>query len=565
MMLALVMALSALTTVSAAGGDTGGSVTCTDTQYQPVITYEANANVVTDLKLYIGASTAASPAGEAACEKTHNTLAAGQTHTFTYSVLTMADQTCDGTVLTHSADGNHIKFEATATLEVTELFRNKIKRDSQYTIKIECSLTRDALLKASGNVEKWTVDRTAVTATPGTDVKNTINFPISIKYYTDNNYNVEVTDPTAGGAATKTFVADMGSMLYIRLEEDTPSSVFKFVTNKCYFNYASGANGLDGNEDVFFDNRCMEDKVSANNDFTDVNVDGSDPDFKMKVKAFFFTGQENTAVHLWCEVTVCLQSLSSVPAECVQTTRTDCNMVKRRRRRDADPFKAAVRSPSEYGAGVIETRIIESGQMILLDKNDIFVPSCGEGFIYDRVTKGCSNTNLVDIIGVYLDIPWENDYANKSSLAYKNLVVEKAYQLYAMVQMSEAKNHIVGLEVVEAKKGSVILTVRVKYSAMSNADAAFEGFSRAIQNVDQTRVANILNIRKEKVIEFVAVKPASTSQVNNLTLIILVVVLCAAVLIALAAVWKVKISRRAPRSDIPQVKAHDNPTLETVS
>merc|ERR1719466_705160 len=228
----------------------------------------------------------------------------------------------------------------------------------------------------------------------------------------------------------------------------------------------------------------------------------------------------------------------------------DCGMLRRKRR-----------SISGSAAGPIETRIVESKQVILLDKNDVIVPSCGEGFVYDRVTKGCSNNNLLDIIGLYLDIPWNNDYSNKSSLAYKNLAVEKAYQLYAMIQMSEAKNHIVGLEVVEAKKGSVILTVRVKYSAMSNADAAFEGFARAIQNVDQTRVANILNIRKEKVIEFVEVKPASASQINIQTLIILVVVLCAAVLISFAVVWKVKMARRAPNSDMPQVKAHDNPTL----
>jgi len=563
MMLALVLALSVVTTVSAAAGDTGGTVACTETGYTPEITYETNAGVTTDLKLYIG-----NEGGNAACQKIENNVAASTTSTFTYTEFTMASQTCNGVVLTQ--DTTHIKFEATATLEVTELFRSKIKRDTKYTIKIECSLTRAVTgLKADGTVEKWTVNRAAVTPTTGNDVTGTINFPITIKYYTDDNYNTEVADPTAGdlGGPTKTFVANMGSMLYIQLKEEPVSTIFKFVTNKCYFNYVTTTNGVTGSEDTFFENRCMSDKTSANNDFTDVDVAGTDPNFDMKVKAFFFTGQENTAVHLWCEVMVCLTAQNT--GACEQTTRSACNMVKRRRRRDADPrnkIKGNRRSPSEYGAGVIETRIIESKQMILLDKNDIFVPSCGEGFIYDRVTKGCSNTNLVDFIGVYLDIPWNNDYANKSSLAYKNLAVEKAYQLYAMVQMSEAKNHIVGLEVVEAKKGSVILTVRVKYSAMSNADAAFEGFARAIQNVDQTRVANILNIRKEKVIEFVEVKPVSSaSQINNLTLIILVVVLCAAVLIALAAVWKVKMARRAPNTDMPQVKGHVNPTLETVS
>jgi len=528
-------------------------VACTDTTYAPAINYEANAGVVTDLKLYIGASAGAG--GDVSCEKEHSSLAASGEHTFTYDAFTMADRTCDGLVL--AQDATHIKFEATATLEVTEIVRN-IRRESKFTIKIECSLTRAVTgIKADGNVDKWTVNRAALTPVTASDVTNTIDFPITIKYYTDNNYNVEVTDPTAADSPpTKTFVANMGSMLYIGLKEEPISSVLKFVTNECYFNYGTGSDGKDGNQDTFFTDRCMADTTAANNDFTDVNADGSDPNFNMEVKAFFFTGQEAQAVHLWCEVMVCLQSQDPVTDACTQKSRSTCGMTKRRRRRDA----------SEYGAGVIETRIIESGQMILLDKNDIFVPSCGEGFIYDRVTKGCSNKNLVDFIGVYLDIPWNNDYANKSSLAYKNLAIEKAYQLYAMVQMSEAKNHIVGLEVVDAKKGSVILTVRVKYSAMSNADAAFEGFSRAIQSADESRAANILNIRKEKVIEFVEIKPASTD-VHNLTLIILVVVLCAAVLVvSIAAVWKVKVARRAaPKANIPQIKSHDNPTLETVS
>ena len=562
MMLALVLALSVVTTVSATAGEPGGTVACTDTTYTPSLTYVANSGVVTDVKVYIGADS--DSGGDATCEMTETTINGdGSASTpFVFPAFTMASQTCDGVVLT--ADATTIKFEATATMEVTETFRTKIKRDKTFTFKIECSLTRAvAGIKADGNVEKWTVDRAALSPASKAAVTGTINFPITIKYYQSMSYISEVVDPTLGDTDTKTFVADMGSMLYIQLTEEPASSVLKFVTNECYFNYGTGSDGKDGNQDTFFTSGCMVDKATENNDFIDKA--SSDDTFQMQVSAFFFTGQENSAIHLWCEVFICLESDTTTPA-CQQPTGTQCSMVKRRRRRDIrfDLSSTSTRSLSE-SEGVLETRIIESGQMIMLDKNDIFVPSCGEGFIYNRVTKGCSNTNLVDIIGVYLDIPWENDYANKSSLAFKNLAIEKAYQLYAMVQMSEAKNHIVGLEVIEAKKGSVILTVRVKYSAMSNADAAFEGFSRAIQNVDQTRVANILNIRKEKVIEFVEVKPSSVGGDQNLTVIIVVVVvLCVAILISIVAVWKVKVARGIPNSNM-QVKAHDNPTMVTVN
>ena len=81
-MLVLILALSAVaTTVSA---NPSGTVTCTDTQYTPVITYTSNAGVITDLKLYIGADT--DNGGDATCTKTESTVAASTLKTFTYTV-----------------------------------------------------------------------------------------------------------------------------------------------------------------------------------------------------------------------------------------------------------------------------------------------------------------------------------------------------------------------------------------------------------------------------------------------------------------------------------------------
>merc|ERR1711885_79630 len=152
---------------------------------------------------------------------------------------------------------------------------------------------------------------------------------------------------------------------------------------------------------------------------------GTDDSFDMEVKSFFFSGFETAAVHLFCEIYVCLTA-DPEQSRCMQKNINQCSMLQKRRRRNVQE--------SSTSGGPIETRIVESKQMILLDKNDVIVPSCGEEFVYDRVTKGCSNKNLIDIIGVYLDIPWDNDYSDKSSTAYKNLAIEKAYQLYAMAK-----------------------------------------------------------------------------------------------------------------------------------
>lgn len=552
MMLALVLALSAVAVVSAQTGDVAnpnGEVTCTETGYAPVFTYtpsNANSGITNvDVEITLGSS------GAAACKETITGLTKGQEKSMN-EFGTVLFATCGGS-LADSTDETKIEYVITATIKVSETVRTII-REYSYEASVQCSLTRT--YDPIKGTFSWVMTRAGVTPATQTAITNEIPFNIDVNFY-DSTGRTDLHVDGSSGSPGNQFTAVMGAPLHIRIEENPVSTVFKFVTNKCYFNHVTSNNGQT-NADVFFDGQCMVDKDGATNSFTDKTDQNTDFVFDMTVKSFFFTGQESTAVHLWCEVYVCLTADSDA-TKCEQKDTTDCSMLSGRKRRSAP------RSISGSTAGPIETRIVESKQVILLDKNDIIVPSCGEGFIYNRVTKGCSNTNLLDIIGVYLDIPWNNDYANKSSVAYKNLAVEKAYQLYAMVQMSEAKNHIVGLEVIEAKKGSVILTVRVKYSAMSNADAAFEGFARAIQNVDQTRVANILNIRKEKVIEFVEVKPSSVGGDQNLTMIIVVVVvICVAILISIAAVWKMKVARGIPTSNM-QVKAHDNPTMVTVN
>jgi len=538
-----ILALSVLATVSASPTQNvtnpGGTVLCDEIGYTPVFTYTPddfnNSTVNVDVNLLVGSG------ATSACNKTITALTLGQTRTMN-ELGTINFTTCGG-VLEVSADNTKIEHVVNVTIKVSEQTR-MIMREYSYVASVECFLTRD--YDPIKGVANWTVDRANVTPQIQTEVTDEIEFNVDIDLYDDS---------ARTNLQSGTFSSIISQPIYITLRENPVSTVFKFVTNKCYWNHDT-ANYGQNSADVFFDNQCPVDKDPDNNRFTDKTDQDQDSSFEMEVKSFFFIGQESAAVHLWCEIYVCLTADPDT-SRCVQKDISECNMLAGRRRRNVPE--------SSKSGGPIETRIVESRSIILLDKSDVIVPSCGEEFVYDRVTRACSNKNLIDIIGVYLDLPWDNDYADKSSLAYKNLAIEKAYQLYAMVQMSEAKDHIVGLEVIDAKKGSVILTVRVKYSAMSSADEAYEGFMKAIESVDKSRVSNLLNIRTEKVIEFVEVRPASVAGDQNLTVIIVVVVvLCVAVLISILAVWKVKLSRGSASHNM-QVKAHDNPTMVTVN
>ena len=293
------------------------------------------------------------------------------------------------------------------------------------------------------------------------------------------------------------------------------------------------------------------------------------------MKAFFFTDKDADAISVTCDLLICLAG--DTTAECTQPTRTEavssgggggCAMqTRKRRRRNVLPEPADLKSVEDKknNVGWIEHRVVTSKQTILLDRNDVIVPTCGGDFVYDRIARTCSNENLLEISGLYLDLPWNIDYANTSSKTFKDFARGKAYQLYVLTQMTDGGKDIVGLEVVGAKKGSVILTVRIKYSATSDAASAFEVFQRAVYSSERNRAANVLNIRTEKVIKYVEVKGPSASSglnVENLTLIIVIVVLCIAVFISVVAVLKVRNARRGTsKKEVPEIKAHDNPNF----
>lgn len=462
---------------------------------------------------------------------------------------------CQGT-LKDNAGKTLIEYTVAVEVVVRQTIRSVIDRELKYTMNLVCQLTKD--VSGQAGVQGWKINRAALTATSTAGNTGTFTFPIEINF-----------SATAGGTA----IADntpytMGDWVYIRVKETTTNAIFKFVTKKCWFTPSSDS----GVKDIFFDNYCPVLKDPAFDDFTAI-TDKNDPKFDMKVKAFFFTGKPTDKITVSCDLFICLTD--DTAATCTQKTRTEaldaggCAMTSKRRRRNApgslrDMSARSVDDKKDYGW--IEHRVVTSKQAIILDRNAVIVPTCGGDFVYDRVSKSCSNENLLEISGLYLDIPWNVEYTNTSSQTFKDFASGKAYQLYALMQMTDGGNVIRGLEVVSAKKGSVILTVRIKYSESSNAESAFEVFQRAIERAPaRQRASNVLNIRTEKVIEYVEVKrpsPSSGLNVENLTLIIVIVVLCAAVFISVIAVLKVRQARRGASSNAgSEMKAHDNPNF----
>lgn len=464
---------------------------------------------------------------------------------------------CGGT-LKNSDDGDKIEFKVAVEVIVRETLR-AIDRELKYTMPLVCQLTR--AVSAKTGLQGWVIDTASLAATDATMATQSIDFKIEINFHADSS-------GSQGAVITTGDAFVMGTWVHIQVKEKTTNALFKFATKKCWFIASS-----DSTQDIFFNDYCPVQKSKAFDDFTEI-TGKNDPKFDMKTKAFFFTGKKTDTITVACDLFVCLTDDTS--SDCTQrpkdtaldATPPGCAMTAKRRRRNALPELLRTRRSvdDKNNRGWIEHRVVKSKQAIMLDRNDVIVPTCGGDFVYDRVTKTCSNENLLEISGLYLDIPWNVDYANTSSQTFKDFASGKAYQLYVLTQIADGGNVIRGLEVVSAKKGSVILTVRIKYSESSNAASAFEVFQRAILNVPaRQRATNTLNIRTDKVIEYVEVKrpsPSSGLNVENLTLIIVIVVLCAAVFISVIAVLKVRQGRRGASSNAgSEMKAHDNPNF----
>ena len=224
-----------------------------------------------------------------------------------------------------------------------------------------------------------------------------------------------------------------------------------------------------------------------------------------------------------------------------------------------------------------------SKQHVVLSYSEIVVPQCPVNSVYNRESEKCTKDNVVQVSGVYLDLPWNEDFANTSSKAFKDFALEKEYQLYGLVQLGDDADNILGVKVVGARQGSVIVNVQIVYKSTIDSSQAFDTFKKAIQDPAPTarasRIIQILNIKREKVIELVEIAPPpasseidiapqpASSEIDKTILIVLVVVLAVVIIAGLVAL-KIRQVRTAPAATTgapPQVKSFENPTLETVS
>jgi hypothetical protein len=374
-------------------------------------------------------------------------------------------------------------------------------------------------------VQTALVDESWSTASDG-QVRDTITYGAALKLYTTDAYD------TAYSGTTE--VAN-NAEVFMRVEQDANQDLFKFIVEECWATVGSAEAGTEG-KDIFWAGKCRADSTVTG------TAEGADK-YKIKMDSFYFPGKESDAVHFHCKLTVCLASspandpTCNYPADCASTNAI--NEDTKRRRRSAEE------------SNVVGTKTITSSQSLLVNQAQVFAPSCGNGFIYDRVLGGCSNENLVEINGIYLGAAaWDPAYANVTSDAFKTMAAAREYQLWVLLQVTRRTEYIRGVKIIRARQGSVILDVIIKYAASVGAEEAFHQLEQALKTEPSTtRVMDLLQIREGKTIELVPIVVAGQeSDTEKLILIVVVVVLFVLVFIAGVTLFKVRQGRQQSAS-----------------
>lgn len=408
---------------------------------------------------------------DSSCTNSVNTTGAVANSQSTVSLsLTMDHSEGCGTVF--SSTDAYIFINQTVLLRIKDTLRGGItQRDYYYTYHIACQMARN--ISTSNGF--FNVSKEVVVDKEETKVVS-YNFDMTMKLYTDNTY----TTPTSGA-----LTVGVNENVHVSITESVHASEFFFAVQKCQ---AVKSLSAVATPDVFFDNKCPLDPT-----FTTVYNDNNT--FSFAFQAFFFPStSDDRIVYLKCFVYVCEKDDSS--SKCNQA----CGS-KKRRRRDV--------SQNSNADGNVRLITVVSDPIILQTEktcdgivcganakcHDLkpFACVCDEGYVFSRSIRECMKERLVQIDRIHLELEWNINFLNTHSEEFLRLALKYEEVLYRSFMAAGTTHVIEGVKIVKAIKGSVILEVRIIYTATSSPIEAYNFFVMSVKA--DSRIAS--TVRKE--------------------------------------------------------------------
>lgn len=191
---------------------------------------------------------------------------------------------------------------------------------------------------------------------------------------------------------------------------------------------------------------------------------------------------------------------------------------------------------------------------------------CPDDYVYDSSMRKCTKDRLLLVKGLYLDIEWNDQYGNVSSKAFSTFSKVTGSQLLYLINRANEDHVVKGLKIVSARKGSVIVDVLIHYAETVTDREAFKVFQDVMYQTTptMTRVASFLNVRPDKVVEYVPVV-ANVSIKTNIEMILVIVIVAAFILIALiSGISLYRFRTRRSEAPVPTVvkNTFDNKAMD---
>jgi len=280
--------------------------------------------------------------------------------------------------------------------------------------------------------------------------------------------------------------------IYISIREVNDNKLLKFIVQQC-FATPSSERGVDVVSYTFFYNKCQVD------DSFELIKPSSEHHYNFKVAAFKFI-RLSKSVYIHCRLALC--KTNATTPSCTQEN-PDCN---RRRKRAISVGDENEKPLEEITVMTSRLTFVERtcaqltcptfSQCVDLDPP---VCRCGSSYVLDVRTNTCSRERTFVIYGLYFDLAFHEDFLDPYSKKFVALADRIEQQLHHLVK-ELGDDNIVGMKVVRARKGSVVVDVRVIYRESSTENEAYATFLKAVspEHASSVNYDDKLTIKSEK-------------------------------------------------------------------
>jgi hypothetical protein len=355
---------------------------------------------------------------------------------------------------------------------------------------------------------------------------------------------IDFLDSSSGTANSGGFLVNNKEMLTVEVKEETSNDEFKFTVQNCY---AGGAMTLNtGADDKFLVDECPVDNT------VEITDHSGGERYEFQMRAFYITGPSDES-YVHCEIFICANEEvgAKFSGKCHQNDPDDltsevgggCTPPPARKRKRRSTESEAKKEE------IIRTMFLTSENSFTL-ADDFYAPRCPGQFVYDTIKDDCTNERVLRIKGVNLALDWHQSYANTNSSGFKSFAKTTAYRLQSLIRNNGKDDIIRGLKVISAAnvEGNVNLDVLVTFSEDVKAEKAFAILQDVMYNTtpQMDRVVNLLNFRKDRIIEYVPIFSQQQLGIDKILIIVIVAAVLVVAFICAITFYRVKKVRERP-------------------